>query len=55
MATEVLAKMTVRVAVVMTAEATAAHVATTEALRVHAASVRLMLQQSRTTNQKCFN
>jgi hypothetical protein len=54
-ATEVLARMTVRVAVVMTAEETVALVATTEVLRVHAASVQQMLQQSRTTNQKCFN
>jgi hypothetical protein len=52
-ATEVLARMTARVAAVMTAEETVAHVATTEALRVHAVSVQQMLQQSRTTSQRC--
>jgi hypothetical protein len=45
--------MTVRVAVATTAEVTVAHVVTTEVLRVHAASVRLMLQLSRTTSRRC--
>jgi hypothetical protein len=40
--------------VVMTAEATVAHAATTEVLRVHAVTVvRSRLLQSRTTSQRC--
>jgi hypothetical protein len=46
--------MTVRVAVVMTAEVTVVHVVTTKVQEVHVVTVRqMLLQQSRTTSQRC--
>jgi hypothetical protein len=51
-ATEVLARTTARVDAVTTAEV---HVVMTEVLRVHVATVRQRLQQSRATSRRCSN